>query len=427
MPSQEVYEAELNEVYVKQSGDNSNSGTSIGQEKKSLNSAYNLLGDNACNIYVVYDEIPLVAEEIEFSKNQGITIEGTKSDGSGNTEVTIDCNVSVQHSLFSFTKPVEFKYLAFRFSATEHKWSGLICETLSGSSLAINFCRFARVGAQSQGGITSNGDGNKPVADYLVKTYNGKIVMNSVSCTDEASFMTFSGPLFDFNEPKEVTLNGVEISKVNILDGAVLEIIKHYQNMSEVSIEGLNIQNVNTAKGTTAGLRLECKCEGSTVSIGRSRKCTFKSCSAPNGYSGAIYLEMKQTMSHLKLPAAHNLDIDSSNTVNTTSRSVFIIAPDIEEFLEQEGAIEFAFDYNESAVGWIIAKKDFISDPVDVYEKYVKVKQDLAKMKKTLKIIAIVVPIVVVVVAVIVVVVVVVIVRKRKSKVDYSFLYWVIF
>ncbi|KAH7823796.1 uncharacterized protein MONOS_1876 [Monocercomonoides exilis] len=329
-----------------QSGDDSNSGTAIGQEKKSSKGAYAQLGyNNSCEIYVVNDDSPLISEEITLSKEQGITIEGVNANGDENSEVAIDCNVNVP------TQSI-------------------------------------RVGSTFQGGTTSNEGAFYSVASYLVEVNGGKVIMNSVKCTDETSFVTFSNSLFWFYGPEEVKLNEVEISKVNVVDASAI-------NIDEIA--------------------------GSTVSIGRTSKCTFKSCSASNGYSGAIYLDMKQTMFHLKLPAAFNLDIDNSNTAKSSTTSIFIMAPDVKAFCEQEDSFEFANEYDESAAGWIMGAKDEDSDPVDLFEKFMKSRQEKqkeeAQKKKAGTIVAIVVPIVVVVVvAVVVVVVVIIVVRKRKSK-----------
>ncbi|KAH7823713.1 uncharacterized protein MONOS_8956 [Monocercomonoides exilis] len=421
--SHEVNNGTFTEVYVKQSGDDSNNGTAIGQEKKSLRDAYFLLvNDKSNKIFVVHDATPLTAEAMLLTKTQGITIEGVNEKGDGNTEVAIDCNATVPSSnsstaLFACYYTVEFKYLAFQFSTIEHYWDILIYSRTD--SLGISNCQFVRIGATSQGGITSNVDGNSPVAQSLVEANGGKVIMNSVKCTDETSFVTFSNALFIFDGAEEVTLNEVEINKVNVLYGSSISVSDSADAIGKFSIEGLNIQEVNTERSGTAGLNINLGSVGATLSIGRTRKCTFKSCTTRNGLVGAMLIYMSQTKSYLKLPAANNLDIDGTNTVNSTSRSIFIRAPDIEEFCEQEDSFEFANDYDESAAGWIMVAKDEDSDPVDVYEKYIKVRQEKQKeevqKKKTGTIVAIVAPIVVVVVAVVVVVVIIV-VRKRKSK-----------
>ncbi|KAH7816487.1 uncharacterized protein MONOS_15634 [Monocercomonoides exilis] len=108
--------AEIYEVFVKQTGDNNKSGTEIVKERKSLKSAYDLLGDDeACEIYVVFDEKVLSVEKITFNKSYGITIEGIHSDGNGNTMVAIDCDVHSNGNLFACLKNVEFTFLAFHF------------------------------------------------------------------------------------------------------------------------------------------------------------------------------------------------------------------------------------------------------------------------------------------------------------------------
>ncbi|KAH7823760.1 uncharacterized protein MONOS_1840 [Monocercomonoides exilis] len=418
----EVNDATLTEVYVKQSGDNSNSGNEIGKEKKSLNHAYSQLAyDKPGKIFVVHDEAPLTAEAMLWTSHP-ITVEGINENGKGNTEVAIDCNVPIssQESVFKCIGTVEFKYLAFHFSTTEHYWDMLIYT--STDSLKISNCQFVRVEATSQRGKTSNVDGNSSVANCLVKVLSGNVFMNSVKCTDDTTYATFHESLFYFYGAKEVSLNEVEINKVNVQSGSAVLVKDESNSSTEVSIEGLHMKEVKAENSHVAGLDITLSSEESTVAIGRTNKCSFKSCMASRGgtSAGAIFIKMENVISHLQLPAANNLDIDSSNKVNSFSRSIFIVAPDIEEFCEKEDSFEFANDYDESAVGWIEVTKRHDKEPVDVYEKYIKVRQekqkDEAQKKKAGTIVAIVVPIVVVVVVAVVVVVVIIVVRKRKSK-----------
>ncbi|KAH7818696.1 uncharacterized protein MONOS_2134 [Monocercomonoides exilis] len=395
-------------------------GIDVNSAINSLKEAYDFLEKSGkCFIDIIKTDDPIKAQGISFSINSGITIEGVNDNGEGNTEVAIDCDVSVSSILFSCQKTVEFQYLAFQFSSTEKNWDSLISAGSGSISLKISTCRFARIGSQSQEGMESNADGDSPLESSLVSVTFGSVEMDTVKCTDETSFVTFSSSPFSFSGASEVSLSGMDISKVNVESGAAISIDDGINSSSKVSIEGLNVREVKSEKGAAAGLDITLSSEESRVAIGRTSKCSFKSCSAPEGKSGAIFIDMPKATSNLQLPSEHNLEIDSSNTAGSKTTSLFIIAPDFEEFCKQEDAFAFANDYDESTSGWIEGAIDEESEPEDVYEKCVKVRQeklkDQNKKRKEGTIVAIVVPIVVVV-AVVVIVIVIVVVRKRKSR-----------
>ncbi|KAH7821666.1 uncharacterized protein MONOS_10082 [Monocercomonoides exilis] len=409
----------MTRAFVKNGG--KGNGINVNSAMNSIFDAYDFLEKRGkCFIDIIKTADPVKAEGIIFSANYGITIEGVNDNGEGNTEVSIDCDVSVSSILFSCQRVVEFKYLAFQFSSTEKNWDSLIGAGYDSTSLKISTCRFARIGSQSQEGMNSNADGNSPLASSLVRVTSGTVEMDTVKCTDETSFVAFFSSPFSFSGANEVSLIGMDINKVNVESGAAISINDGINSSSKVSIEGLNMNEVKSEKGAAAGLDITLSSEESRVAIGRGNKCSFKSCSAPEGKSGAIFIDMPKATSNLQLPSANNLEIDSSNTAGSKTTSLFIIAPDFEEFCKQEDAFAFANDFDDSTVGWIEGAKDAESEPEDVYEKYVKVRQeklkDQNKKNKTGIIVAIVVPIVVVVAAVVVVVIVVVVVKKRKSR-----------
>ncbi|KAH7816471.1 uncharacterized protein MONOS_9785 [Monocercomonoides exilis] len=413
----------MTRAFVKKGG--KVNGIDVNSAINSMKEAYDFLEKNGkCFIDVVKTADPIKAEDISFSINSGIAIEGVNDNGEGNREVSINCDVSVSSILFSCQKTVEFQYLAFQFSSTEKNWNSLISAGSGSISLKISTCRFVRIGSQSQEGMNSNADGNSPLASSLVSVTSGSVEMDTVKCTDETSFVTFSSSPFSFSGAREVSLSGMDISKVNVESGAAISIDDGSNSSSKVSIEGLNVQEVKSEKGAAAGLDITLSSKESRVAIGRSSKCSFKSCSAPEGKSGAIFIDMPKATSNLQLPSEHNLEIDSSNTAGSKTTSLLIIAPDFEEFCKQEDAFEFANDYDESTSGWIEGAKDAESEPEDVYEKYVKVRQeklkDQNKKNKIGIIVAIVVPMVVVVAAVVVIVIVVVVVKKRKSRNEYN-------
>ncbi|KAH7818751.1 uncharacterized protein MONOS_5290 [Monocercomonoides exilis] len=417
----------MTRAFVKKGG--KGNGIDVNSAINSLKEAYDFLEKSGkCFIDIIKTSDPIKAEDISFSINSGITIEGVKDNGEGNAEVAIDCDVSALSILFSCLKIVEFKYLAFQFSSTEKNWDSLISAGSGSISLKISTCRFVRIESQSQEGMVSNADGNSPLASSLVSVISGSVEMDTVKCTDETSFVSFSSSPFSFSGASEVSLIGMDISKVNVESGAAISIRDKSDLSSKVSIEGLNVQEVKSEKGAAAGLDITLGSENSRVAIGRSSKCSFKSCSAPEGKSGAIYIEMPKATSNLQLPSEHNLEIDSSNTAGSKTTSLFIIAPDFEEFCKQEDAFAFANEFDESTAGWVEGAKDAESEPEDVYEKNIKGKKkkpidnpekdqtkDEKKTRTGVITVAIVVPIVVVV-AVVVIVIVVVIVRKKRSR-----------
>ncbi|KAH7818374.1 uncharacterized protein MONOS_8081 [Monocercomonoides exilis] len=424
-PSQDV-----SKIYVKSGG--TGNGESSERPIYSLKEANELLGmiarEDIFGITILKSDDPIQAEEILLSKSRGIIIEGVNSDGNGNAEATVNCDVKRTYDLFTCEKEVEFKYLAFNFPTLENKWNSLIFGNDLSSSLTISNCRFVRIGAQSPDEMTTNDNEDDYVVGNLVSVWGGKVAMNTVTCTDSSNTVSFSSCPFSFSGTREVSLNRVEISNVKILYSPAIYISDSKDEAVKISIEGLNIKDSNSEEGDTAGLDIILSSEESKVEIGRNDKCSFKSCTAPKGKTGAMSIKMPKAASNLQLPSANNLEIDGSNTANSTARSIFIVAQDFEEFCKQEGSFEFANDYDNSTAGWIVGAKDHESEPEDVYEKYVKVRQDRIaeqnrkqKEKKRRMVIAIVIPIVVVVVVVVVVVAVVVVVivivaNKKKAK-----------
>ncbi|KAH7832682.1 uncharacterized protein MONOS_4005 [Monocercomonoides exilis] len=414
----------MQKAFVKNGG--KGNGINFESAMYSLKDAYDYLDKSEkCFIDIVNTEDPIRAEAISFDVDNGITIEGVNSDGNGNVEMAIDCDVSALSTLFMCEREVEFKYLALNIPTSEKKWDYLIFGNEMSTSLTISNIRFVRVGRQSQeGGIASNNHEDDFAVGSLVSVLGGKVSVKTVTCTDEKNTVSFLLSPFSFLGASEVSLNGVEIGKVKVKGGAAISINDGIETTSKVSIEGLDIKDSNSEMGNTAGLQIVLFSEESTVAIGRGSKCSFKSCSAPEGKAGAMLIRMPKATSNLQLPTANNLEIDSSNTAGSKTTSLFILAPDFEEFCKQEDAFEFANDYDDSTAGWIVGAKDEESEPEDVCEKYVKVRQDRIaeqnrkqKEKKRRIIVAVVVPIVVVVVVVVVVViVVVVIIKKKKAK-----------
>ncbi|KAH7819696.1 uncharacterized protein MONOS_4868 [Monocercomonoides exilis] len=418
-----LYLDQSGKLFVKNEG--KGDGLTSSSPSSSLKVAFSKLNGIPCSegyfIEIVKDESQFTAEEMTISNEKGITIEGVNSDGNGNAEVAIDCAVGASSDLFTCEQKVEFKSLAFNFPTSEKKWNSLIHGNEKSASLTISNCKFVRIGAQSPEKMAINADGGDVVVGSLVSVVGGKVAMDTVSCTDSSSTVSFSSSPFSFSSVSSASLNGVEISNVNVQNGAAIAIKNEGSTPSEVSIEGLSMNGVNSENGKVAGLEISLASKESTVAIGRNSKCTFKSCTAPKGKAGAISIGMPKAASNLQLPSANNLEIDGSNTANSTARSIFIVAPDFDEFCKQDDAFEFAKDFDESAAGWIMGAKDEESDPEDAYEKYLKSKEEPAaegkKKPNAGTVVAIVVPIVVVVVvAVVVVVVVLMVVKKRKTK-----------
>ncbi|KAH7819803.1 uncharacterized protein MONOS_13476 [Monocercomonoides exilis] len=348
--SQDVSAIGLTDAFVKNSGSENSSGASIDHEKSSLKDAYDLLADNEeCHLMVVDDAAALKAEPITFNKSHGITIEGIESNGYRNTEATIDCAVSASSVLFNCAKHVEFKHLAFNFPMSRSNKHTIIGAGSNSISLTITKCRFVRVNANQQNGAVVNANAYNLVANNLMRVTAGVVTLNSVTCQDEKETVTFSISPFSFIGASEVSLFGVAISKVNVLNGAAISIKDLVRNSTKVVIEGLNVTEVNSKGRNAGGLQISLVSEESTAEIGRMSKCSFKSCTAPNGKSGAVFVKMPQAMSHLQLPSANNLDIDRSNIARSSATSLFISAPDFEDFCDQEDAFEFAQNNYEKA------------------------------------------------------------------------------
>ncbi|KAH7816443.1 uncharacterized protein MONOS_13428 [Monocercomonoides exilis] len=258
----------MTRAFVKNGG--RGNGIDVNSAIDSIYDAYEYLEKSGkCFIDVVKTSDPIKAEAISFSINSGITIEGVHSDGDGNIEVAINCDVSVSSFLFSCQRIVEFKYLAFQFSSTEKNWDSLISAGSGSISLKISTCRFVRIGSQSQEGMMANDNGNSPLESSLVSVAYGSVEMDTVKCTDETSFVTFSSSPFSFSGAREVSLSGMDISKVNVESGAAISIDDGSNSSSKVSIEGLNVQEVKSEKGAAAGLDITLSSEESRVAIGR--------------------------------------------------------------------------------------------------------------------------------------------------------------
>ncbi|KAH7830646.1 uncharacterized protein MONOS_14497 [Monocercomonoides exilis] len=377
-----MYLDQTGKIYLKNkgTGDGWTSNSPLSSLKGAFSELNGILSSEGYFIEIVIDESQFTAEEMTISNEKGITIEGVNSDGNGNVEVAIDCAVSASNALFTCEKEVEFKSLAFNFPTSEKKWNYLIFGNERSASLTISNCRFVRIRViSSEGGIVTCVDGNGSVEGRLVSVLSGKVSMVNVSCADDSICVSFSISPFYFEGVSEISLNGVEMSNVNVKNGAAIVIKDGESTPSTVCIEGLSIKEVNSENGDVAGLEISLSSEESTVAIGRNDKCSFKSCSAPNGKVGAIYIWMTKITPNLQLPSANNLEIDSSNTAGSKSTSLFIVAPDLDEFCKQEGAFEFANDYDDSTVGWIVGAKNKESEPEDAYEKYLKRKEDKQK------------------------------------------------
>ncbi|KAH7818532.1 uncharacterized protein MONOS_3771 [Monocercomonoides exilis] len=421
--TQEIENSGLTEVYVRQSGGARNDGSSVDQAVNSFSNALSKLNQegDSLTIKVIKDATPLDAEVISFDKTK-ITIGGFKSDGKDNEEVKINCEVPGNTmSLLECKNTVEYEYLEFIFPMSNPSWAFLIYAPEGSSSLSINNCRFERSAFQSQRIDQIKHLHNTPKVHALVVVDTGKVYIENVTCTDEYNTVLFSACPFYISGASEVSLNGVDIKKVNLEIRGAIYISDRESQPANITIDGLTVNEAKSEDGETAGVEMWVRSNVSVVSIGRKRKCTFKSCTAPNGKSGALFIDLPKAASQLQLPSANNLEIDSSNTANSSVTSLFIIAPDIEEFCNQDNAFEFANDYNDSNAGWIKAAADSKSEPIDIVEKYVKKhnnpKNDPATEDKKKSnvglIVAIVVPIVVVIA--IAIVVIVIVVKKRRS------------
>ncbi|KAH7827371.1 uncharacterized protein MONOS_15763 [Monocercomonoides exilis] len=420
-------------AYVKKGGEGK--GKKYEEPKGKLSEAYKLFDNTNCGeryfIKVIKNNEALEADAVEFDKESGITIEGVdkSEDVEIETEVEINCDAKSGSDLFTCKRNVEFNHLAFKFPASLNKnedpdesvvngEAGPFSLIASGSDselLAISNCRFVRP-------VT----GEEKANIHLVKVSTGALKMSAVVCADDTNEVKFQESLFDISCASDVDLEGVDISKVSVINGATISIKDETGSISNVNIEGLTMKDVKSENGASAGIIINMTSESSSVKMGRANKCSFKSCTAPAGNAGAMYVEMSKATAQLLLPLANNLDIDNSNTAHNSSvASLCIVAPDFDAFSKQEGAFEFAKDYTEANAGWVVGAADENSEPEDVYEKYLKKNHDDPKddpvpdddkKANTGVIVAIVVPIVVVVVVVAAIAIIaIVIVRRKRS------------
>ncbi|KAH7821270.1 uncharacterized protein MONOS_14495 [Monocercomonoides exilis] len=373
----------------------------------------------------------LKAEAVTFEKE--VTIvgvnqvkdESTKTTKEVEEEVTLDCDAKNGGNLFTCKKKVEFRSVSFLYPLSlypidppaslndEPEIYSLIVVDGADAKLIVANCKFVRPEP-----VAPTND----VVAAMIQIANvkaGELEMRDVKCTDEKNEACFLKPLFEVNGASSVKLDTVEINKVIVMDGAAVSIQDATDKAMKVEIEGLTMNGVTSQSGFTAGILMKMVDGDSIVEMGKEKKCTFKSCVAAEGKAGAIFIEVKKAVDHLKLPAEGNLDIDSTNKGKDSSvASLCIIAEDFENFCKQENAFGFAKNYNNDNKGWIVGAKDEKSDLEDVYEKYLKKEESEPEKKKMSAgtIVAIVVPIVVVVIVVVVVIIVIVVVRKKRSR-----------
>ncbi|KAH7831033.1 uncharacterized protein MONOS_6873 [Monocercomonoides exilis] len=427
------------ERYLKSDGLKKNDGLSFENPSNSLIDMYrsfkNDVKKRQYSMKIIKSANAFKVDFITFSVSQGINIVGIeKEDGiEVNKETLLNCDIHPGGNLFTCKQTVTFKYLAFIFPNSLDVVQkinknfnadpfALIYADSESESLTLSNCRFVRPTTGSQGRILQNVDGSSSIAINLVKASKGSIYLDSVSCSDEKEKVTFNEPLIDINGANKINLKGVDISKVDIVEGAAINIEAGESVSCDVKVEGLKMNEISSKKSKTAGLLIDLKSDKSKVEIGRSEKCSFKSCATQEGKSGAIYIEMKKATSNLALPTENNLEIDETNSAGSSSTSLCIIAPDFDEFSKQNGAFDFAKNYNDSNAGWVVGASDPSSDPDDVYEKYVKKssedpnpdEKEKPKTKTAVIVVAVVVPIVFVIAVVVIIIVVVVIVRRRR-------------
>ncbi|KAH7832749.1 uncharacterized protein MONOS_12810 [Monocercomonoides exilis] len=362
-------------IYAMSGGDGS--GESLVHPIGVLRDEFLNLEKNAeCFIEIIATDRALSVEEIVFNFSKGIMIEGMSSDGSGNKEACINCDVSSSSALFTCIGVVNFQLLAFNFPVARTQWNALIRSDGSSTFLTINNCRFVRVEPESSEGAYSCLDEDESIFSNLVRASEGKVTINNVLCASDSICVSFMFSPFYFERASEVLLNGVNVSNMKIENNATFSFEDSEDKSSQITVDGVNVQNVNSEYGNAAGLEIYLHSEESTVAIGRRSRCAFKSCSAPVGKAGAIYIWMAKIKPNLQLPSAGNLNVDSSNTVGSLPISMFIESEGIDEFCKQENVFEFADAFEGSIAGWIMGSKNNQSVSEDLYEKYLKWKEE---------------------------------------------------
>ncbi|KAH7828834.1 uncharacterized protein MONOS_6162 [Monocercomonoides exilis] len=362
-------------IYAKSGG--TGNGESLENPIGVLNeSNINLEQNTECFIEIIATNSSVLGEEAMFNSSYGITIEGVSSDGSSNAEAIINCNAGPPSALFTCVGEVEFKYLVFNISS-EFERDALIKSIERSTLLTVSNCRFVGVGSQSSKGSDLCRYGAEYITGRLVRVSDGKASMNNVSFTIHADCASLYPSPFHFEGVSEVSLNGVNVSNVKIMNNATFLFEDSEDKATKIIVEGMNAQNVITTFGEAARFAMYLRSEESTVSIGRQSRCTFKSCLS-TGKAGAIYIRMEKIKPNLQLPSAGNLDIDSSNKVGTMPKpaSLFIESEGIDEFCKQENVFQFADAFEGSTAGWIMGRKNDQSNYEDLYEKYLKWKEE---------------------------------------------------
>ncbi|KAH7832258.1 uncharacterized protein MONOS_14680 [Monocercomonoides exilis] len=418
-------------VYVKKDGNDEN-GNTYENPMGNLSKAYELFEEiksaSGFTIKIIKEtdaKNVLTADAVEFNKETGVRIVGvTKAnEEETETEVTLDCKVEIGKDLFTCKKKVEFRGITFKFplsldapKESNTGASSLIVAETDSVSLTINKCKFVRPES------VAHSNDEEIAKIHLVNVKAGELEMSGVECKGDNE-VKFQESLFVISESSSVKFDTVEINKVSMTDGAVISIRDATDKASTVKIEGLTMNEVKSANGLSAGIMIKMADNGSKVEMGREKKCSFKSCEAEKGDSGAIFIEMKEIVSNLKLPGEGKLEFDNNNKGKDSSvASLCIIAPDFDEYSKQEDAFGFAKDYNDDNKGWIVGAKKEGDNLEDVYEKYLKHKEPKDEPEPEKKksnagtVVAIVVPIVVVVIVVVVVIIAIIVVRKKRSR-----------
>ncbi|KAH7828598.1 uncharacterized protein MONOS_13717 [Monocercomonoides exilis] len=423
-------------AYVKKDG--SGNGETYETPMGSIINAYNgLVAKPSISGYVIKvikeedDKKILKAEAVTFEKEvkivgvKQVQEEGTETKKEVEDIVSLDCDAKNGGDLFTCKNKVEFRGISFLFPLSLDKpknsnddpvINSLIVAEGADAKLNIVNCKFVKSKTE-----TSSNDGEETVGIHLVKVSAGTLTMNTVEFK-EANEVKFQKSMFVINGASSVKLDKVDIEKVSVVDEAAIIIQDATDKAMNVKIEELTMNEVKSEKGLSAGVKIKMVDSGSNVEMGKDKKCSFKSCVATAGNAGAITIEMKKAVDHLKLPGEGKLELGENKGKDSSVASLCIIAEDFDDFCKKGDSFGFAKDYNDDNKGWIVGAKDEKSDLEDVYEKYLKKEEPKEEPEPEKKksnagtIVAIVVPIVVVVIVVVVVIIVIVVVRKKRSR-----------
>eukprot|EP00770_Monocercomonoides_exilis_P016172 MONOS_16123.1-p1 / transcript=MONOS_16123.1 / gene=MONOS_16123 / organism=Monocercomonoides_exilis_PA203 / gene_product=unspecified product / transcript_product=unspecified product / location=Mono_scaffold01516:5792-7078(-) / protein_length=429 / sequence_SO=supercontig / SO=protein_coding / is_pseudo=false len=340
-----------------------NDGSTVKKAISSLKVANEKLDQHSnCEfaIKIVKDTSLFTADAVTFNKAQKITIEGVNSDGNGNTEVAIDCDVHPGSDLFTCEGTVEFKYLALHFPTTlrkeKEKFEYYSLINGEGEWLSIKNTKFMR---------PSRAENKVEIA--LVEAHGGIVIMDTVECTSETENVMFKRYPFFFSSIA-VFLSNLTFTKIETNANSVM--CAWYYKYENIDVM-VNRSTFSECKADLYGaLYVHSFFKKSTFSIGDGGATTFSSCSSNyKSGSGGLYLQMYniESANQIKWPSdGKNLIFKNCTAGEGESKRniglyIYGLNQNLFEELSCSMKRSFAANYTQEDNSWFIAGFDSIS------------------------------------------------------------------